>query len=110
MIVFPVTINMIVSQSRYPKAEDTAAHPGYVDDDGYYYKWNVETRTYEKTDVNLKGAKGDAFSYGDFTSEQLASLKGDKGDKGDAGYLRIVNHGTADTTYTVPVNEMHVWG
>lgn len=30
------------------------------------------------------GAKGDAFTYSDFTPEQLASLKGDKGDKGDA--------------------------
>ena len=40
-------------------------------------------------------------------TEWLASLKGDKG---DAGYLRIVNHGTDDTTCTVPVNEMHVWG
>ena len=89
------------------KAEDTAAHPGYVDDDGYYYKWNVDTRTYEKTNVNLKGAKGDAFTYGDFTPEQLEALKGVKG---DAGYLHIVNHGTADTTYTIPANEMHVWG
>ena len=68
------------------KAEDTAAHPGYVDNDGYYHKWNATTRTYEKTDANLKG------------------------EKGDAGYLRIVNHGTDDTTCTVPVNEMHVWG
>ena len=31
-------------------------------------------------------------------------LNGQKGDKGDAGYLHIVSHGTADTTYTVPVN------
>ena len=37
-------------------------------------------------------------------------LNGPKGNKGDAGNLHIVNHGTADTTYTVPVNEMHVWG
>ena len=78
-----------------------------MDDDGYYYKWNATTRTYEKTDVSLKGAKGDAFSYGDFTSEQLEALRGPKG---DSGYLHIVSHGTADTTYTVPVNEMHVWG
>ena len=54
------------------KAEDTAAHPGYVDNDGYYYKWNVETRTYEKTDVNLKG---DAFRYEDFTPEQVSALR-----------------------------------
>ena len=32
-----------------------------------------------------KGDKGDAFTYADFTSEQLASLKGTKGDKGDKG-------------------------
>ena len=28
------------------------------------------------------GAKGDAFTYSDFTAEQLAALKGEKGDKG----------------------------
>jgi hypothetical protein len=32
-----------------------------------------------------KGDKGDAFTYADFTPEQLAALKGDKGDKGDQG-------------------------
>ena len=33
----------------------------------------------------LKGDKGDAFEFADFTPEQLAALKGEKGDKGDAG-------------------------
>ena len=32
-----------------------------------------------------KGDKGDAFTYDDFTAEQLAALKGEKGDKGDTG-------------------------
>lgn len=32
-----------------------------------------------------KGDKGDAFTYADFTSEQLAALKGDKGDTGAQG-------------------------
>lgn len=32
-----------------------------------------------------KGDKGDPFTYADFTSEQLATLKGAKGDKGDKG-------------------------
>ena len=33
----------------------------------------------------IQGEKGDAFTYSDFTEEQLASLKGEKGDKGDTG-------------------------
>lgn len=33
-------------------------------------------------DPNLKGEKGDPFTYDDFTPEQLASLKGEKGDDG----------------------------
>lgn len=38
-----------------------------------------------KGDTGEKGDKGDAFTYSDFTAEQLASLKGEKGDKGDTG-------------------------
>ena len=56
------------------KAKDTAAHPGYVDNDGYYYKWNVETKTYEKTDVNLKGKKGDSFTFDALTDKQVSVL------------------------------------
>lgn len=33
----------------------------------------------------LKGEKGDAFTYNDFTKEQLAGLKGEKGDVGPQG-------------------------
>lgn len=32
-----------------------------------------------------KGEKGDPFTYEDFTTEQLANLKGEKGDKGETG-------------------------
>lgn len=32
-----------------------------------------------------QGPKGDAFTYSDFTAEQLASLKGEKGDTGETG-------------------------
>ena len=38
-----------------------------------------------KGDTGEQGPKGDAFTYADFTEEQLASLKGEKGDKGDKG-------------------------
>ena len=40
---------------------------------------------YNGSDVGLKGDKGDPFTYSDFTTEQLATLKGEKGDKGDKG-------------------------
>lgn len=39
--------------------------------------------------------------------EWLASLNGEKG---DTGWLGLVNHGTADTTFTLTPNAMHVWG
>ena len=38
-----------------------------------------------KGEKGEKGEKGDAFTYNDFTEEQLARLKGAKGDKGDVG-------------------------
>ena len=34
----------------------------------------------------LKGEKGDAFTYSDFTKEQLAALKGARGERGQDGY------------------------
>lgn len=49
-----------------------------------------------------KGDKGDAFTWDDFTPEQIASLKGDKGDPGaDAEPLTIVNESTDAAGNTV---------
>lgn len=39
----------------------------------------------DKGDPGVQGPKGDAFTYADFTAEQLEALKGPKGDKGDPG-------------------------
>ena len=39
----------------------------------------------DKGDTGEKGEKGDAFTYEDFTPEQLVLLKGEQGDKGDKG-------------------------
>ena len=39
----------------------------------------------EKGNTGAQGEKGDAFTYEDFTTEQLAALKGEKGDTGDMG-------------------------
>ena len=38
-----------------------------------------------KGETGPAGPKGDAFTYNDFTPDQLAALKGPKGDKGDTG-------------------------
>ena len=39
----------------------------------------------DKGDTGPQGPKGDAFTYSDFTAEQLAALKGEKGDTGSTG-------------------------
>ena len=39
----------------------------------------------DKGDTGAQGPKGDAFTYDDFTPEQLANLKGPKGDTGPQG-------------------------
>lgn len=58
----------------------------------------------------LKGPKGDAMTYDMLTQEQKKALKGEPGPKGVDGRLRIVNHGTGDTTFALTPNVMHVWG
>lgn len=42
--------------------------------------WTNDKGKENPASVNIKGPKGDAFTYADFTSEQLQSLKGEKGD------------------------------
>ena len=46
----------------------------------------------DKGDTGPQGEKGDSFTYNDFTTEQLAALKGEKGEKGDSVII--------DQTYT----------
>lgn len=63
--------------------------------------------TGDKVVTMLLAKKGDAFTYADFTPEQLAALKGEKGDKGEAGKgLTILGYyGTLDLlklTVTTP--------
>ena len=73
-----------------------AAHPKADEGDAYMagtnlYVWNgsawIDCGNVQgpKGDKGDTGLKGDAFTYADFTQEQLASLKGPKGDKGDTG-------------------------
>ena len=47
-----------------------------------YYGWDGNKWT---NNGQIKGPKGDPFTYADFTEEQLAALKGPKGDIGEQG-------------------------
>lgn len=44
-----------------------------------------------------QGEKGDAFTYADFTAEQLAALKGEKGADGKSAYVSAKNGGYTGT-------------
>ena len=48
-----------------------------------------------KGDKGDTGEKGDAFTYDDFTAEQLKLLKGEKGDKGEQGDVGELQMNTA---------------
>lgn len=47
------------SETATEKANDTASHPTYIGADNYVYKWNADTRSYDKMDIFVKG---DAFT------------------------------------------------
>ena len=58
---------------------------------GHHLKMVDVNGTYEFDVMDgAKGDKGDAFTYSDFTAEQLAALKGEKGDTGSG--LRILGY------------------
>ena len=80
------------------KVIDLNNHPSIPGDNGYWLLWDTDNGTYVESALPLqavsvgpqgpqgeKGDKGDAFTYADFTSEQLTALKGEKGDTGATG-------------------------
>ena len=61
----------------------------YFDGDAFTY----EDFTPEQL-AGLKGDKGNPFIYSDFTQEQLDGLKGDKGDPGTTDFTELINKPT----------------
>ena len=70
-----------------------SAHPTGTDGDAYattdttpptVYIWGVDAGAWQSIGA-VQGAKGDPFTYDDFTSEQLEGLRGPKGDDGVDG-------------------------
>ena len=55
----------------------------------------------------LKGAKGDNGERG---ANGETGKTGEPGARGEDGRIRLVNHGTSDTTFALTPNTMHVWG
>ena len=74
--------------SGEPGKDGTNGSPGAdgltptIGENGNWYFDNVDTG---KPSRGLRGEKGTAFQYSDFTSEQLAALKGEPGAKGETG-------------------------
>lgn len=52
--------------------QELVDHPDIIIED-YWHKWDLDTNTYINTGIK---AKGDAFTYEDFTQEQIDSLRG----------------------------------
>lgn len=65
-------------------ALDGATFTPSVSSDGVL-SWTNDKGKTNPASVNIKGPKGDAFTYADFTAAQLNALKGAKGDRGDPG-------------------------
>lgn len=63
-------------------ALDGATFTPSVSSDGVL-SWTNDKGKTNPASVNIKGPKGDAFTYADFTSAQLEALRGPKGDRGD---------------------------
>lgn len=80
----------IESTNEYTALEETIKKAASLKDgitptigeNGNWYFDNVDTG---KPSRGLQGEKGAAFQYSDFTSEQLAALKGEPGAKGETG-------------------------
>lgn len=68
-----VTVATALANASASAAQETADHPTYIGSDHYVYKWNRETKAYDKTDIFVKG---DAFSIRK-VYESVKQMEGD---------------------------------
>ena len=78
----PEAVRPMVEEAReiLKKTQAVAVKTPYVGENGNWYVWDTATGAFKDSGEPSKGDKGDAFTYADFTAEQLAGLKGPKGD------------------------------
>lgn len=109
------------------KVSATLLYPdaNYSDDgirqETYTTETNIELVDYNEDALKLQ-LPSDNKELIDYTKNKIAEItqeivdtakkmnKGDKGDPGKDGRIALVNHGTADTTFALTPNTMHVWG
>lgn len=83
--VADVTLNAETVEVNVAITEGTAGKDGIDGKDGEKGEKGDKGERGEKGEQGEKGEKGDAFTFADFTPEQLASLKGEKGERGEKG-------------------------
>lgn len=66
-------------------AEDVADNPTYVGTDNYVYRYDRTTKAYVKTEVYVKGEKGDTGAQGPKGDTGAQGPKGDTGAQGPKG-------------------------
>lgn len=78
----PEAVRPMVEEAReiLKETKAVAVKTPYVGENGNWYVWDTATGEFKDSGKPSKGDKGDAFTYSDFTAEQLAGLKGPKGD------------------------------
>lgn len=78
----PEAVRPLVEEAReiLKKTKEVAVKTPYVGENGNWYVWDTATGAFKDSGEPSRGDKGDAFTYADFTAEQLEGLKGPKGD------------------------------
>lgn len=77
--------NKEAAQAAQEATEEAASTYPYVGENGHWYVFDADVRSFVDTGVSATGPKGDAFTYEDFTPEQLKDLTGPQGPEGPPG-------------------------
>ena len=91
---------------------------GIVPSEGILFFHITKGEAYTWKDGNMVQLSGSSEDVVNFAKQKIQEIvdtaketkKGDKGDPGRDGRIVLVNHGTADTTFALTPNTMHVWG
>lgn len=91
---------------------------GIVPSEGILFFHITKGEAYTWKDGNMVQLSGSSEDVVNFAKQKIQEIvdtakrinKGDKGERGIDGRIRLVNHGTADTTFALTPNTMHVWG